>query len=231
MTDNQITQQNEEEIEINLSELFHLLKNNIKMIIISILLGIILLGVITVFFIDKKYQSTSSLFLKPDVTEGITDYTQINSNNLMVNNYIKMLNGNNIQNQVAKQLDVDSTIIKNAISITNETNTQIISISATTTDPEQSKKIVDSMVSVFKKEAKETLNVNNIAVVDEAEVATAPVSPNIKMNLVIGALLGAFVSIGYLFIKFMLDTHIHNKEEAEKYLGIPMLGSIPYYEE
>lgn len=87
------------------------------------------------------------------------------------------------------------------------------------------------MVSTFKKEAKETLNINNITTVDQAEVATSPVSPSLKMNLVIGALLGAFASIGYLFIKFMLDTRIHNKEDAEKYLGVPCLGSIPYFED
>lgn len=223
--------QTEEEIEINLGELFQLLKQNIKMIVISILIGIIVLGIITVFFIDKKYESTSKLFLKPDVTEGITDYTQINSNNLMVNNYIEILKGNNIQSQAADELSMETSEVKAALTISNQTNTQIISITAITTDPELSKQIVDAVVKVFRKEVKETLNVNNIAVVDQAEVATAPVSPNLKMNLIIGALLGGFISVGYLFIKFMLDTHIHNKEEAEKYLGIPMLGSIPYFED
>lgn len=223
--------QTEEEIEINLGELFQLLKQNIKMIVISILIGIIVLGIMTVFFINKKYESTSKLFLKPDVTEGITDYTQINSNNLMVNNYIEMLKGNNIQSQAAKELNMETSEVNAALTISNQTNTQIISITATTTDPELSKQIVDAVVKVFRKEVKETLNVNNIAVVDQAEVATAPVSPNLKMNLIIGALLGGFISVGYLFIKFMLDTHIHNKEEAEKYLGIPMLGSIPYFED
>lgn len=230
MEDKEMTQ-TEEEIEINLGELFQLLKQNIKMIVISILIGIIVLGIMTVFFIDKKYESTSKLFLKPDVTEGITDYTQINSNNLMVNNYIEMLKGNNIQSQAADELNMETSEVKAALTISNQTNTQIISITATTTDPELSKQIVDAVVKVFRKEIKETLNVNNIAVVDQAEVATAPVSPNLKMNLIIGALLGGFISVGYLFIKFMLDTHIHNKEEAEKYLGIPMLGSIPYFED
>ena len=223
--------QTEEEIEINLGELFQLLKQNIKMIVISILIGIIVLGIMTVFFINKKYESTSKLFLKPDVTEGITDYTQINSNNLMVNNYIEMLKGNNIQSQAADELNMETSKVNAALTISNQTNTQIISITATTTDPELSKQIVDAVVKVFRKEVKETLNVNNIAVVDQAEVATAPVSPNLKINLIIGALLGGFISVGYLFIKFMLDTHIHNKEEAEKYLGIPMLGSIPYFED
>ncbi len=223
--------QNDEEIEINLGELFQLLKKNIKMIILSMLVGTLLLGVLTVFVIDKKYESTSRLFLKPDVSEGIADYSQINSNNLMVNNYVEMLKGNNIQSQVAKDLKIEPEQVNQYLTISNETNTQIISITAKTNDAKLSKDIVDTTVDTFTQIARETLNVNNITVVDEAKIATDPVSPSLKLNLLIGAFIGAFVSIGYLFIKFMLDTHIHNKEEAEKYLGIPMLGSIPWFED
>ena len=230
MVSNEIIQ-NEEEIEINLGELFQLLKRNIKVIIISILLCTVLLGIVTVFVINKKYESTTRLFLKPDVTEGIADYSQINSNNLMVNNYVEMIKGNNIQGIAANELNMDVEEINSCLSVTNETDTQIISITAKTTDPALSKDIVDAVVETFTKEAKEKLNVNNITVVDEAEIATDPVSPSLKRNLLIGVLLGAFLSIGYLFIKFMLDTHIHNKEEVEKYLGIPCLGSVPYFEE
>lgn len=221
---------NEDEIEINLGELFALLKSKYKMVIISILVTTIIAGVITVFFIDRKYQSTASIYPKPEVTEGMVDYTQINANNLMVNNYIEMLKGNNIQSQVAESLDITPDEISECVSITNQANTQIISISATTTDSELSKNIVDELVATFKKEAKNTLNINNISTIDQAQIADTPVSPNLKINLVIGALIGAFLSVGYIFVKFMLDTHIHNKEEAEKYLGIPCLGSIPYFD-
>ncbi|WP_050636465.1 YveK family protein [Candidatus Stoquefichus sp. SB1] len=230
MTDNEIVQ-NEEEIEINLGELFQLLKSRYKLIIISILVCAIIAGVITIFFISKKYESTARIYPKPEVTEGVVDYTQINANNLMVNNYVELLKGNNIQTQVAEKLDLTQPQVNSFVTISNETNTQIISITAKTNDPELSKKIVDQMVAVFKKEAKETLNINNITTVDQAVLAEAPVSPSLKMNLAIGALLGAFLSVGYLFIRFMLDTHVHNKEEAEKYLGIPCLGSIPYFED
>ncbi len=221
---------NEDEIEINLGELFALLKSKYKMIIISILVTTIITGVITVFFINRKYESTASIYPKPEVTEGMVDYTQINANNLMVNNYIEMLKGNNIQSQVAESLDITPDEISECVSITNQANTQIISISATTTDPKLSKNIVDELVATFKKEAKNTLNINNISTIDQAQIADTPVSPNLKINLVIGALIGAFLSVGYIFVKFMLDTHIHNKEEAEKYLGIPCLGSIPYFD-
>ncbi|WP_028043643.1 YveK family protein [Candidatus Stoquefichus massiliensis] len=230
MTDNEIVK-NEEEIEINLGELFQLLKSKYKMIVVSVLVCAIIAGVITIFFISKKYESTARIYPKPEVTEGVVDYTQINANNLMVNNYVELLKGNNIQTQVAEKLDIEQSQIKGSVTIANETNTQIISITAKTNDPELSKKIVDQMVAVFKKEAKDTLNINNITTVDQAVLAESPVSPSLKMNLLIGALLGAFISVGYLFIRFMLDTHVHNKEEAEKYLGIPCLGSIPYFED
>lgn len=230
MTENEIIN-HEEEIEINLGELFQLLKKQYKVIIVSILVSTLIFGIATVFFIDKKYESTASIYPKPEVTEGIVDYSQINANNLMVNNYVKMLKGNNIQSQVASSLDIDVPLLSSSVTIATETNTQIISITAKTTDPELSKQIVDGLVATFKKEAKETLNITNITTVDQAQIATTPVSPSLKMNLAIGALLGAFISVGLLFMRFMLDTRIHNKEEAEKYLGIPMLGSIPYFED
>lgn len=222
---------NEEEIEINLGELFQVIKANIKMIIIAVLICTLIAGLGTVFLIDKKYESTARIYPKPEVTEGIVDYTQINANNLMVNNYIAMINGNNIQSMVAEELNMDVEDISSSLSVSNETNTQIISITSTTTDPETSKEIVDCVVNTFKQEAKDTLNINNITTVDQAEIETDPVSPNLTLNLLIGAFIGALLSVGYLFIKFMLDTHIHNKEEAEKYLGIPNLGAIPYFED
>lgn len=225
------TQINDEEIEIDLSELFQLIKSKILIIIISMLVCTLISGVFTVFFINKKYESTARIYPKPEVTEGVVDYTQINANNLMVNNYIAMIRGNNIQSMTAKELNLSVGEINGSVSVSNVSDTQIISITATTSDPELSKKIVDSLVSNFKKEAKDTLNVNNITTVDQAEIATSPVSPSLKKNLLIGALIGALISVGYVFILFILDTHIRNKEEAEKYLGIPNLGSIPWYEE
>ena len=127
---------NEDEIEINLGELFALLKAQYKLIIISTLVTTIVAGVMTVFFIDRKYQSVASIYPKPEVTEGMVDYTQINANNLMVNNYIEMLKGNNIQSQVAESLGMTTAEVSNSVTISNQTNTQIISISVTTTDPE-----------------------------------------------------------------------------------------------
>ena len=217
-----------EEIEINLAELFQVLKEHLHIIIISTLICAILVGAFTIFFVSKKYESTARIFPKPEVNEGIVDYSQINSNNSMTKNYVALLGGNNIQSKVAKELNVDTNVVSSALSISNETDTQIISISATTTDPQLSKKIVDTTVDVFTNEVKETLN---ITTVDDAKLQTLPVSPSVPKNIVIGGLVGAILSIGIIFIRFMLDNRLHTQEDVEKYLEIPNLGVIPYFED
>lgn len=189
------------------------------------------MGAFTIFFVSKKYESTARIFPKPEVNEGIVDYSQINSNNSMTKNYVALLGGNNIQSKVAKELNVDTNVVSSALSISNETDTQIISISATTTDPQLSKKIVATTVDVFTNEVKETLNINNITTVDDAKLQTSPVSPSVPKNIVIGGLVGAILSIGIIFIRFMLDNRLHTKEDVEKYLEIPNLGVIPYFED
>ena len=201
-----------EEIEINLAELFQVLKEHLHIIIISTLICAILVGAFTIFFVKKQYASTARIFPKPEVNEGVVDYSQINSNNSMTKNYVALLGGNNIQSKVAKELNVDTNVVSSALSISNETDTQIISISATTTDPQLSKKIVDTTV-------------------DDAKLQTSPVSPSVPKNIVIGGLVGAILSIGIIFIRFMLDNRLHTKEDVEKYLEIPNLGVIPYFED
>ena len=49
--------------------------------------------------------------------------------------------------------------------------------------------------------------------------------------IVIGGLVGAILSIGIIFIRFMLDNRLHTQEDVEKYLEIPNLGVIPYFED
>lgn len=220
-----------EEDVIDLKELFQQIMKHIKMIILVTLIGALLVGVYTVFMVDKKYASTTRIYSKPEVTEGTFNQSEISANNMMVNNYIEMIKGNNIQSMIADELGVDKKEVSGALSVTNSSDTQIISITATTTDPELSKELAEKTVEVFRKEVKDNLNVTNIIIVDAAELNESPVSPSLTKNIAIGAMLGLVISLGYVFLRFMLDTRIHNKEEAEKYLGIPMLGSVPYLED
>lgn len=220
-----------DEVEIDLSQLFHLFKKNIKLIVVLILVGITIAASATVFLIDKKYQSQGSVLFKADVVNGALDSAQINTNKMMINNYVKLLQGNTVQNQVAENLNINKGEVSSALTITNTTDTQIIEISAKTTDPKLSKNIVDETISVFTNLLQEKLDVTNITIVDQPEVNPSPVSPSMTKNMIIGALVGLVISGGYILVKYLLDTKIKTSEQALQYLGVPVLGTVPYYED
>ena len=209
-----------DEVQIDLSELFKLIRKHLKSIVIFMLIGAILVGAYTAFMVDKKYSSQGTILLKAEVIDGAIDNNQLNSNESMVANYIELLQGNNIQDKVAKNLDISSGLVSNALQVSNTEDTQIIEISATTTDP-----------GLFTETVKEILDVSNIIMVDNAEINTAPVSPNIQKNMVLGAVAGIVISLGYILLTYLLDSKIKNADVAEQVLNLPVLGIVPYFED
>lgn len=220
-----------DEVQIDLSELFKLIKKHLKLIIIFMLVGVVIAGSYTTFMIDKKYSSQGTILLKAQVVDGTVDSTQLNSNNSMIANYIKLLQGNNIQDKIAKNLDISTGLVRGALQISNTEDTQIIEIGAITNDPGLSKRIVDETISVFTETVKEMLDISNIIIVDNAEINTSPVSPSIKKNMMLGAVAGVVISLGYILLTYLLDSKIKNGETAEQVLDLPVLGAIPYFED
>ncbi len=66
-----------------------------------------------------------------------------------------------------------------------------------------------------------------VVVHSEAPLPMAPSSPNTKLNLSIGAVVGIVAGIAVAFIYNYFDTSIKTLEEAERQLGLPVLGVIP----
>ena len=117
--------------------------------------------------------------------------------------------------------------VKKLVSVSNESNTEIITVTATTTDPKLSKNIANGTVSTFTKTMQKNLNVRNIEVVDKAKLSYVPSGPNIKKNTMLATLVGGVIGVGYAVLKFLFDNRLRTKEEAEKYLGIPVFCEIP----
>lgn len=222
-----------EELEIDLTQLFKLLRKNIKLIIACTFVCAVIMFAYTFFLVDKKYASTATIFISPKVTEqGTIDSGSVNTNSKMVNNYMVLLKGENILSKVADQLNIENAAeIKKGLTVSNSTNTEVISVTSTTNDAQTSQAIVQATVETFFNDMKDNLKIENLTIIDAAKVNSTPVSPNLKMNALIGALVGIVLSCGYVFLRYLLDNRLRNREAAENYLGISVLVEIPYFEE
>jgi polysaccharide biosynthesis transport protein len=71
------------------------------------------------------------------------------------------------------------------------------------------------------------LRTNNLSVLERAEPSFAPVSPRVKLNLMIGALLGVLLGLGLAFVLESLDNSIKSEEDISLVSGATCLGAIP----
>lgn len=218
-----------EDETIDLIELFRSILKHIKLIIFLILLFAFCGFFGTKLLIEPTYTASTSIYLTPQISEsGSLDYNSQMANSKLVKNAVNLLTQNNIMSEVAKDVGLDSaSSVKKLVTVTNESDTEIITISATTTDPKLSKDIANDTVSTFIRTMQKNLNVRNIEVVDKAKLSYVPSGPNVKKNTMMAGVVGLVVGVGYATLRFLFDNRLRTKEEAEKYLGIPVFCEIP----
>lgn len=218
-----------EDVEIDLVEIWQVIKKQFGLLVVIVILCAILAGVISKFFIAPKYTSSSTIFLTPSISEtGVVDYTSQNSNEKLVNNVMALLVQDNILSEVAKQTGMESVEdLRNQIKVSNDTNTTLVKVEATTLDPKLSKNIVNSTVNVFIDTMQENLNLKNIEIVDKAKLSYEPSGPNVKKNILMGAAAGFVMDTLIVVLKVLTNTKLKSKEEAEKYLKLPVFCELP----
>jgi polysaccharide biosynthesis transport protein len=67
----------------------------------------------------------------------------------------------------------------------------------------------------------------SVVVHDQPVISESPVSPNVTLNLVLGAVVGLIFGVGIAFFLEYLDTSVKSLEDVERYLQVPVLAVIP----
>ena len=224
--------------ELDLKELFSIFWSK-KVQIILIVLIFIALGVIyTVGFTTPMYSSSTTLVLagaesgsESETTNSITT-TDITLNSKLVSTYSVLVRSKDVLSQVISNLGMDISweSLRNNVSVSAVEDTEVIEISVTTENAENSAKIANEMARVFTQKVSEIYNINNVHVVDEAEVNNVPANINHERDLIIFAFIGLVISVIYVLVANMLDTTVKTAEDIEKEFKIPVLASIPVYE-
>lgn len=219
----------EEVEEIDLKEIVNMFWDR-KWIIIVFTIIFALLGFIySKYMIKPDYKATASLLLTRTDTDnnGITQ-TDINLNQKLVSTYKELIKTNKILGRVIDNTGINIT--EESISVNLATNTQVIEITAKNEKPDNAKILADEMVNVFISEISKIYNIENITIMDEAKLPDKPYNINTAKNIVIFALGGMVLSVGYIFLREFFDNTIKNAEDAEKKLKLTVLASIPKYD-
>ena len=220
--------------EIDLKELLGLFWSK-KTQIILIILIFMLLGVIyTIGFVTPKYSSSTTLVLASNnnqTTANAITATDITVNSKLVSTYSEIVKSKNIIRQVISNLGMklDEDDLRKNVTVSSVKDTELIEITVTNENPSYSAKIANEIAKVFIAKVKEIYNIENIQIVDEAEVETTPSNINHPKDVMIFTFIGVVVACGYVLIANMLDTTIKTAEEVERIFKMPVIATIPLY--
>lgn len=221
--------------ELDLKELLMLFWNK-KVKILLIVAIFMLIGIIyTIGFVTPVYTSSTTLLLatsgnSADKTNTITT-TDITLNSKLVSTYSTLIKSKTVLRQVISNLgiNISEDELEKNITVSQEKDTEIIRISVTNADATTAAKVANEVAKVFSQRVSEIYKINNVQVVDQAEVDTIPSNINHAKDIMIFTCVGIVVSVMYVLIANMLDTTIKTAEEVEKEFKVPVLASIPLY--
>ena len=173
-----------------------------------------------------------------------------------VKNYESVAKSRLVADRVIASLELQTSAdaLLAAISVKVPLDTAEIRVTAESTDPATAQRVADAWVNglAAQVEAIETappadaatepgtaatsaagppLNTTATAVrvlpLGKAVLPTSPTSPNVKLNLMLGVLVGLAIGVGYAVVRRHLDRRIRKAAAVERFFGVPVIGTLP----
>ena len=220
-----------EEIEIDLRDILFVLLDKIWVIILSAVIGAVAFGLYTYALIEPVYQSQSMLYILTKST-SLTSLADIQVGTQLTNDYVVFVTSRPVVDKVIDNLDLDMTyeeFVEN-VSVDNPTNTRILKLTVSHTDPKMAQIIVNELSDVAASRVAEVMDTEAPSVADYGHLAEKPSSPNLVKNTAIGGLLFAVIVMAIIVVMHLMNDSIKTGDDVEKYLGLNVLGNIPLEE-
>ncbi len=221
--------ENQNEMGIDLLELFRYLKKKIWLIVIASGLCAMIGLIISTFFMTPMYRASTRVYVLNKQNDQNVVYTDLQISSQLLNDYKVLITGQNVTREVVDELGLDMTPAELAqeIEVTAPDNTRVVQINVMDSNPQRAADIANSVREVAALQLKDIMDVDAVNLVYEAEVPTEKFSPSIKRNVLLAFMAGLVLSGVVLTVVFISDDRIRTEEDVEHYLGLSTLGVIP----
>lgn len=220
----------DQEIEIDLIELFGYLWKHAVVLIAALVLTAAVGFVGSKFIMTPMYQSTSMIYITGSGGSAVSNMlSELQAGNALTADYQTLATSRPVVERIIDDLKLDTTYesLKGRISTENPTNTRILSITVTDEDPDMAKTMVDDLTNVMIDQVADVMAVDKPNLVQKGDIPEDPSSPNVMKNTLIAGFLGLLLAAAVLGFNFLRNDTIKTPEDIERYLGLNNLGSIP----
>ena len=227
------TVNNNDEVEIDLGEVFHLLLSKLGVIVLSGIVFCLAAVMGTMLLITPKYESTTKIVVLSKQDSSTLTNQDIQTSTSLTKDYAELIKSRTVTEGVITQLNLDMTheeLLKK-MTVDSATDTRILSISVRDADPYVASEIANAIRDVAANHIKNVMDIDAVNVVETANIPEQKVSPSISKNGVIGGLVGVLIAAAVILISYLSNDTIKTQEDVERYLKLSTLGTIPMSEE
>ena len=214
-----------DEMEIDLLDLAYMLLDHWHYLLVCLLAGALVFNIYAFFGIAPTYQSTSKLYVVSASDDSVVNLSDLNLGTSLTADYEELMLSYPVLNRVIDKLklDMDYEELRGLYTLNNPTDTRVLQITATTTDPQLSMDLAEVSVS-YLPETMSTLAPN---IAQHAKLPEYKAGPSYSKYTMMGGLLGLVLCCGVLVVRYLMDDTIHTAEDMEKYFGTAPLTTIP----
>lgn len=216
--------------EIDLLELFSYFVEKIGVILITIIICLLCGLGYTLFLKEPMYKSdVNVIVVNKESGNAATLQNELTANQKLAATYRELVESRRVLNQVIKNLDLEYSIkeLQEMITVENVNETAIIKITITSKDSLEAMEIANETAKIFEKEIVDIYNLENVSIVDRAELAKEPYNINFIKDVVIYIGVALVLSCGLIFVVYYFDNTIKSVDQVEKLLGVPVIGAVP----
>lgn len=217
-------------IEVDLLEIINVLLSRFWLILVGGLAAAASGFVISMFVITPTYESTTKIYILNKSESTTVTYSDVQMGTQLTKDYAELINSRYVLEEVIKKLSLTETEYQDLldkVSVHTPTDTRIVSITVTDTNPQKAMNIANCIREVAGEHIQNVMDIDAVNVVEEANMPTTKAGPSVPKWTLIGGVLGAFLVCGVILIHYLLDDTIKTSEDVEKYLGLSTLALIP----
>ncbi|MDD3184600.1 MAG: Wzz/FepE/Etk N-terminal domain-containing protein [Anaerostipes sp.] len=224
--------ENNDEIEIDLRELFFVLKKHVLIVILTAVVFAGGAGVITKFAMTPIYSSTAQLYVFSKNT-SLANLTDLELGTKLTQDYMVLVTTRPVLNQVIKDLKLSYTYedMVGKVTAQNPTDTRILQLTVSDPDPELAQKMTQDLAKVTSTMVAKKMAMDAPTILEDSYLPKNPDSPNTKKNVLAGGILGLCLAAFIILLIHLMNDTVRTEDDIEKYLGLNTLTSIPLNKE
>lgn len=223
---------------ISLGQIFAILRKHIIAIIVATCAGGVVAAAVTFLVMQPKYESTAMVLVNRKQTTAAGQYNDLQTDLQMINTYKDIITKDVVLSPVRENLQKKGVVVgstgelANEITVSNNTNSQVMSVTAKADDPYTARAIVNETAEVFRNKITSIMtNAKNVTIISRGTLNKGAVSPRKKLNILIGLLAGLVVGILFAFLRELTDRTVKDPAFITDTLDLPLLGTITEVDE